>query len=97
MQLSFQRKRLKSIDEELPAQSRNVLLKKVQEQKLAQYGGSVLHHSVKLEVQTETQALEARGRGGRCQAQTSKLLPSKYNKQSQSNKVNSSICIYNVE
>lgn len=64
MQLSFQRKRLESIDKELPAQSRDILLKKMQEQKLAQDCGSIFHHSVKLEVETETQTLEKRGKGG---------------------------------
>lgn len=57
MQLSLQRKCLKSVDKELPAQSRNILLEKMQEQKLAQYCGSIFNHSVKLEVKTKTQAL----------------------------------------
>lgn len=51
MQLSLQRQSFKAIDEELPAECRDVLLQGVQQQQFAQYDGPIPHNSIKLEIQ----------------------------------------------
>lgn len=59
MQLSLQRQRLKAVDEKLPAQSRNVFLQEVQQEKFAENDGPIPDNGVKLEVQTQTQTLQS--------------------------------------
>lgn len=57
VQLRLQRQRLEAVDEELPAQSGNLLLQRVQQQQFAEDDGTVPDHRVELEVQAQTQAL----------------------------------------
>lgn len=56
------------------------MLEKMQEQKLAQYCGSIFNHSIKLEVKTKTETLGKRRRKAKADVSIS-LLHSKHTKQ----------------
>lgn len=58
MELSLQRERLESIDEELPAESRNLMFERMKQQQFAEDDGPVSDHRIKLKIQTQTQTLE---------------------------------------
>ncbi len=57
VQLCLEWERLEAVDEELPAQSGDLLSERVQQQQFAQDDRPVPDHCIKLEVQAQTQAL----------------------------------------